>query len=56
VPVVIDDDYDGDPSAFRQIPDAFRRLQFGRAPSGEPDSDLIAMLIEEIRSMRRTAA
>ena len=26
VPVVIDDDYDGDPSRYRQIPDEFRRL------------------------------
>jgi TIR domain-containing protein len=56
VPVVIDDDYDGDPSHFRQIPDAFRRLQFGRAPSGDPDLDLKAMLIDEIRAMRRVAA
>jgi hypothetical protein len=56
VPVVIDDDYAGDPSHFRQIPDAFRRLQFGRAPGGDPDLDLKAMLIDEIRAMRRVAA
>jgi hypothetical protein len=56
VPVVIDDDYDGNPSNYRQIPDAFRRLQFGRAPSGDPDLDLKAMLTDEIRAMRRVAA
>ena len=40
VPVVIDDDYGGDPSSYRQIPDVFRRLHFGRAPAGEPDAEL----------------
>lgn len=56
VPVVIDDDYDGNPSIYRQIPDAFRRLQFGRAPGGDPDIDLKATLTDEIRAMRRVAA
>jgi hypothetical protein len=56
VPVVIDDDYKGDPSRYRQIPDAFGRFQFGRAPAGDPDTDLLAMLTAEIRAMRRTDA
>jgi hypothetical protein len=56
VPVVIDDDYAGDPGRYRQVPDSFRRLQFGRAPGGDPDLDLKAMLIDEIRAMRRVAA
>jgi TIR domain-containing protein len=56
VPIVIDDDYDGDPGRYRQVPDGFRRLHFGRAPAGVPDADLITMLTEEIRAMRRTAA
>ena len=56
VPVVIDDDYDGNPNNYRQIPDAFRRLQFGRAPAGDPDLELKAMLTDEIRAMRRVAA
>ena len=56
VPVVIDDDYDGDPSRYRQMPDGFGRLHFGRAPGGEADAELIAMLTAEIRAMRRTAA
>ena len=56
VPVVIDDDYGGDPSRYRQMPDVFRRLHFGRAPAGEPDAELISMLTDEIRNMRRTAA
>jgi TIR domain len=56
VPVVIDDDYGGDPSRYRQIPNMFRRLQFGRAPGGDPDVDLKATLTDEIRAMRRVAA
>jgi hypothetical protein len=56
VPVVIDDDYAGDTSRYRQIPDDFGRLQFGRAPGGDPDAGLLATLTEEIRAMRRTDA
>lgn len=56
VPVVIDDDYDGDPSRYRQMPPAFRDLHFGRAPGGDPDQQLKAMLTEAIRGMRRSAA
>lgn len=54
VPVIVDEDYQGDPSAYQQIPDEFRRLQFGRAPAGEPDAELLAMVTAEIRAMRRT--
>jgi hypothetical protein len=56
VPVIVDDDYEGDPSRYRQIPDDFGRLHFGRAPGGNPDAELLAMLTAEIRAMRRTAA
>jgi hypothetical protein len=56
VPVVIDEDYDGDARRYRNIPDDFGRLQFGRAPQGEPDAGLIEMLTSEIRAMRRTDA
>jgi hypothetical protein len=54
VPVVIDDDYTGDTSRYQQIPEGFGRLQFGRAPGGDPDDGLLAMLTDEIRAMRRT--
>ncbi|HTY35046.1 toll/interleukin-1 receptor domain-containing protein [Mycobacterium sp.] len=56
VPVIIDENYQGDPSRYRHIPDEFRRLQFGRAPAGEPDKELEAMLKDEIRAMRRSGA
>jgi hypothetical protein len=56
VPVVIDDDYAGNTSRYRQIPDEFGRLQFGHAPGGDPDAGLLTMLIDEIRNMRRTDA
>ena len=56
VPVVVDEDYGSDPSRYRQIPDDFGRLQFGCAPGGDPDADLLATLTAEIRAMRRTDA
>ena len=56
VPVIVDEDYEGDPSRYRQIPDEFGRFQFGRAPGGEPDAELLAVLIDEIRAMRRPDA
>ena len=56
VPVIVDADYAGDPSRYRQIPDDFGRFHFGRAPAGEPDAELLAMLTEEIRAMRRPDA
>jgi TIR domain len=54
VPVVIDGDYDGDANRYQRIPDEFNSLNFGRAPGGDPDADLIEMLTSEIRAMRRT--
>jgi hypothetical protein len=56
VPVIVDEDYQGDPSRYRQIPDDIGRLQFGHAPGGAPDPELLAMLTTEIRAMRRTNA
>jgi hypothetical protein len=38
VPVIVDEDYEGDPSRYRQIPEEFGRFQFGRAPGGDPDA------------------
>jgi TIR domain/SIR2-like domain len=52
VPVLIDD-APGDPNRLHQIPPDFRRLNFGRAPGGEPDASLLEMLTNEIRAMRR---
>lgn len=56
VPVVIDRDYAGDAARYRQVPEDFERLHFGRAPDGQPDAELIAMLTAEIRAMRRSDA
>jgi hypothetical protein len=53
IPVVIDGDFTGDAQRYRQIPDEFQRLHFGRAPEGELDSDLLVLFTEEIRAMRR---
>jgi hypothetical protein len=53
IPVVIDESYDGDPKVYLQIPEGFRKFQFGQAPAGKPDPELFATLTEEIRAMRR---
>ena len=53
VPVIIDEDYDGDPSRYRKVQKYFGRLHFGRAPAGEPDAGLTAMLTDEIDAIRR---
>jgi hypothetical protein len=55
LPVIIDD-LPGDPASYRQIPDEFRRFNFGSAPTGEPDANLRSMLVQEIRAMRRIGA
>jgi hypothetical protein len=52
VPVIIDDDYDGDVGRYKRMPPGFERLQFGRAPGGEPDAGLLGTLQSEIREMR----
>jgi hypothetical protein len=56
VPVIVDEDYEGDLSRYRQIEDDFRRYDFGRAPAGNPDNKLLEMLTAEIRAMRRPGA
>lgn len=53
VPVVIDEDYDGNPARYRMTPESFRQFHFGSAPGGRPDGELLAALTEEIRAMRR---
>lgn len=53
VPVIIDEDYDGDLSRYPKGRKYFGRLQFGSAPAGEPDAGLTAMLAEEIAAMNR---
>jgi TIR domain-containing protein len=56
VPIVIDADFDGDPERYRQLPEDFSQLHFGRAPDGVPDRMLIEALTAEIRAMRRSEA
>jgi TIR domain/SIR2-like domain len=56
VPVIIDDDYRGDPSGYSNLQKMFENLNFGCAPAGNPDENLLKMLTEEIRAMRRGGA
>ena len=53
VPVVIDPGYDGNPAGYRQMQEGLRTFQFGFAPAGQPDANLLTALTEEIRAMRR---
>jgi len=56
VPVIIDEDYDGDLSRYPKGRKYFGRLHFGSAPAGEPDAGLAAMLTEEIDAINRPGA
>jgi hypothetical protein len=56
VPVIVDSDPAGDPSRFQKAADTFMEFDFGRAPAGDPDARLRAMLTDEIRKMRRRGA
>jgi hypothetical protein len=56
VPVVIDAEFDGNPSRYRQVPDAFTVSHWGRAPGGDPDEVLVSSLRDAIRDMRRREA
>jgi hypothetical protein len=55
-PVVIDAEYDGNPSRYRQVPDAFTASHWGQAPGGAPDEGLVNALRDAIRDMRRKEA
>jgi hypothetical protein len=56
VPIAIDPDYDGNPSRYRHVPEAFTVPHWGRAPGGRPDDELIGALKDAIREMRRKDA
>jgi hypothetical protein len=56
VPIVVDADYDGNPSRYRQVPEEFRVPHWGRAPGGEPDDELVGALQDAIRDLRRKDA
>jgi hypothetical protein len=56
VPIVIDVDYDGTPTRYRQVPEAFTVPHWGRAPGGDPDDQLIDALKDAIRETRRKEA
>jgi hypothetical protein len=55
IPVIVDQNQ-RELGTYQQIPDEFRRFNFGHAPAGEADSSLRSLLVEEIRAMRRSGA
>lgn len=56
MPVIIDEDYDGDLSRYPKGRKYFGNLHFGSAPAGEPDAALTAMLTDEIDSISQPGA
>jgi hypothetical protein len=56
VPVIIDEDYDGELSRYRKGRKYFGRLNFGRAPGGKPDAGLTGTLTKEIDAINRSGA
>jgi hypothetical protein len=56
VPIVIDAEYDGNPSRYRHVPDEFSESHWGWAPGGDPDERLVSALRDAIRDMRRKEA
>ena len=53
LPVIIDEQYDGHPEAYKLIPSGFRPYQFGHAPNGKESAvlrDEFTRLIREPRS------
>lgn len=52
VPIVIDAEYDGNPSRYRQVPDEFMVPDWGWAPGGDPNEGLVNALRDAIRGMR----
>jgi hypothetical protein len=56
VPVVIDEDYNGDPHSYRNLLPGFDELDFGWAPGGDPDDKLKTMLERAIRATYNTGA
>ena len=56
VPVIIDEDYGGDPSRYEKGRKYFGRLNFGEAPAGNPDAVLTATLTAEIDAISRPGA
>lgn len=53
IPVAIDDDYDGNPSKYRQVPEWFRTAHWGFAPDGKPNELLETALKGALRDSRR---
>lgn len=52
IPVMVDPSGQADPDNYQRVPDKFREVNFGRAPSGQPDQELLTRLTEEIRAIR----
>ncbi len=53
VPVVIDQNFDGNLSRYQKIEESFRDVHVAHAPDGQPGAALLDIFKEQIREMRR---
>jgi len=53
LPVVIDPDYTGEMGRYKLVPDVFKTLQYGHAPSGHMSDPLRGEITNQIRILRR---
>jgi TIR domain len=56
MPVVVDNDYNGDAAGYRLVPDEFLTLHYGHAPGGRLSGHLKAEIGEQLRILQRTRA
>ena len=52
-PVVVDPEFDGNPTRYRLVPDEFRKFQFSHAPGGRMNDELRQAISDTIRKLRR---
>ncbi len=53
IPIVVDPEYSGEVTRYELVPDVFRDIHFGHAPSGRMTDALLGELTEQLRALRR---
>jgi hypothetical protein len=53
VPVVLDPEFNGDPSRYKVMPEAYRPLRFGHAPGGHISKELRQTILDALQELKR---
>ena len=53
LPVVVDEDYDGDARRYAMVPEPFQELHYGHAPGGRVSAELKAEVQKQLRTVRK---